>query len=80
MSVEGLVVLARHLRDGFGSFDPFKSLDKWEILGIQGTFRGKLELISPPAYKCSSSYHTICPEARICPGTKTHVLKLLELI
>lgn len=28
MSVEGLVVLARHLRDGFGSFDPFSSLDK----------------------------------------------------
>lgn len=33
MSVEGLVVLARHLRDGFGSFDPFKSLDKWGMLG-----------------------------------------------
>lgn len=33
MSVEGLVVLARHLRDGFGSFDPFSSLDKWGTLG-----------------------------------------------
>lgn len=33
MSVEGLVVLARHLRDGFGSFDPFESLDKWGMLG-----------------------------------------------
>lgn len=31
-SVEGLVVLARHLREGFGSFDPFKSLDKWGML------------------------------------------------
>lgn len=35
--MEGLVGLARHLRDGFGSFDPFKSLDKWEMLGTQGT-------------------------------------------
>lgn len=32
-SEEGLVVLARHLRDGFGSFDPFKSLDKWGNAG-----------------------------------------------
>lgn len=38
---------------------------------------GEHELISPPACKCPSSK---CPEARICPGTKTSVLKLLELI
>lgn len=36
MSVEELVVLARHLRDGFGSFDPFKSLEKWRTLGNTG--------------------------------------------
>lgn len=41
---------------------------------------GEHELISPPACKCPNSYQTICPKARICPGTKNSVLKLLELI
>lgn len=41
---------------------------------------GKHELISPPAGKSSTSYQAIGPAARICPGTKTNVLKLLELI
>lgn len=79
MSVEGLVVLARHLRDGFGSFDSFKSLDKWGKLGNTRSTWGT-QACSPLACKCSTSYQTICPAARICPGTKTNVLKLLELI
>lgn len=82
LSEEGLVVLARHLRGGFGAFDPFKSLDRWGMLGNTRSTGGGggHELISPPACKCSTSYQTICPAARICPGTETNVLKPLELI
>lgn len=51
-----------------------------ENAGKHKEYLGEHELISPPACKCPSSYQTICPEARICPGTKSSVLKLLELI
>lgn len=78
MSVEGLVVLARHLRDGFGSFDPFESWINGECWDTRSTWGH--ELISPPACKCSTSYQTICPAASFHPGTKTNVLKMLELI
>lgn len=73
-----LVVLARHLRGGFSSFDPFKSLDRWGMLGNTRGIWGKLT--SPAAHRCFTSYQAICPEARICPGTRTTALKLLELI
>lgn len=80
MSVQGLVVLARHLRDGFGSFDPSSPWTSGKCWETQGAFGGNMSLFPPPACKCPSSYQTLCPEAGICPGTKTSVLKLLELI
>lgn len=44
LSVDGLVVLARHLGEGFGSFDPFKSLDKWGMLRNTGSTWGNMSL------------------------------------
>lgn len=75
MSVEELVVLARHLRDGLvlvTPSSPWTNGECWETK----EHLGKHELISLPAYTCSTSYQTICPAARICPGTKTNMLKL----
>lgn len=52
----------------------------WTNAGKHKEHLGGQELIFPPACKCSTSYQTICPEARLCPGTKTNVHKLLAFI
>lgn len=44
MFVEGLVVLVRYFRDGFGFFDFFSFLDKWGTLGYIRSIWGNIGL------------------------------------